>query len=575
MKDFKKGLAQALEKAVPELRLEEAERLLECPPDKSMGDFALPCFKLAGILKKPPAVIAQELQARIKLPSGFESAKVSGPYLNFFLEQASLAQSSFSEALKLKAKFGFSSTGKGKKVMVEFVSPNSNKPLHIGHLRNMFLGESFSRLFETQGFKVIRANLINDRGVHICKSMLAFEKWGKGSTPKKAGRKSDHFVGDYYVMFSKKAAENPELEQEALQMLNAWEKGNKEVLKLWETMSDWALEGMQQTYKKCGISFDKYYKESAIYTKGRDIILEGLKKGVFSKDETGAIVADLEPYKLGKKVLLRADGTSIYMTQDLYLAKKKFEDFKGLSESLVVTANEQDLHFRQLLKILELLGLDFASRFRHISYGYIGLPSGRMKSREGTVVDADDLIAELESLSQAELVKRYPEILQKELAKRKEAIALAALKFHLLKVEAQKDFVFNPAESISFEGETGPYVLYSIARAKSILRKAQKSLLSGKPDFALLKLESEKELASIVSKFPETLQQSLKNYSPHVLCHYSLKLAAAFNSYYHETPVLNAESPQASKARIALVKSVGQVLENCLETLGIECLDEM
>lgn len=573
--DFRKKLALAVEKAVPSLRLGEAESLLENPPDKSMGDFALPCFKLSAVLKKPPAVIAQELHGKIALPEGFESAKASGPYLNFFLAQKALVKDSVSKVLKEKKSFGSSKEGKGKKVMVEFCSPNTNKPLHIGHLRNLFLGECFSRLFETQGFKTVRAVLLNDRGVHICKGMIAFEKWCKGSSPKKAGVKSDHFVGDCYVLFSQKAAQNPELEQEALQMLNAWEKGNKSVLELWEKMDSWAVKGMQETWKKLGISFGKTYRESQIYTKGRDIILEGLSKGFFEKDESGAVFADLEPHGLGKKFLLRSDGTSIYMTQDIFLAGQKFKDFKNLQQSIYVVASEQDLHFRQLFAILKILGLGFAEKCRHVSYGMVNLPEGRMKSREGKVVDADDLIAELEALAQVELVKRYPSIQQKELEKRKEAIALSALKFHLLKVEAQKDFVFNPAESISFEGETGPYLLYSVARAKSILRKAPKPLLSGKPAFELLKLESEKELASLISRLPETLQQSLRNYSPHILCHYLLKLAASFNSYYHETPVLNSESAQVSKSRLALVKSVELSLEKGLNALGIECLEEM
>ncbi|MDO8647697.1 MAG: arginine--tRNA ligase [Candidatus Diapherotrites archaeon] len=575
MVDFKKEIARSIVNAVPELRLEEAVGFLEIPPDGKMGDFAFPCFKLAALLKKSPVQISTDLQKKILLPKSIEKVQAIGPFLNFFVKQTVLSADVLQKVLKEKQKFGFAKAGSGK-IMVEFVSPNTNKPLHIGHLRNMFLGEFFSNAFETQGLKPIRTELINDRGVHICKSMLAYKKWGKDSTPKKAGKKSDHFVGDYYVMFAQKAAENPELEQEALQMLNDWEFGKPEVLKLSELMNDWALKGQAETCKKCGVEFDRIYFESQIYRKGKEIVLEGLKNGIFEKDETGAVIANLEPFKLGKKVLLRADGTSIYMTQDIFLAKKKFDDFKGLKESLTVTASEQDLHFKQLFKILELLGFDFAQKCRHVFYGYVSLPEGRMKSREGTVVDADDLISELEALAETELVKRYGnEISEKELEKRKEAIALSALKFFLLKIEAQKDFVFNPSESISFEGETGPYLLYTFARSNSILKKAPKNLLSGKADYSFLTLEKEKEISTLIARFPEVLQNSLKNYSPHVLCHYLLKLSSTFNSYYHETPVLKAENASTVKARLALVKAVGITVQNGLDILGIQALDEM
>ena len=575
MADFKRELALAVEKAVPALRLEEIEKLLETPPDKSLGDFALPCFKLSALLKKAPQEIASELQQKLALPESFEKASAVGNYLNFFLKQQTLVQEVLGKVLKEGEKFGAVKAGKGKKVMVEFISPNTNKPLHIGHLRNAFLGDCFARLFQAQGFKAIRANLINDRGVHICKSMLAFEKWGKGLTPKKAGKKPDHFVGDYYVLFSQKAAQNPGLEEEALEMINKWEKGNKQVLKVWKIMNDWAVQGMRETWESVGIGFDKLYFESKIYKQGREIVLKGLKKGIFEKNDDGAVIVKLEPYNLPDKVLLRADGTSIYITQDIYLAKKKFQDFKGLQESLYVVASEQDLHFKQLFKVLEMLNFPFAEKCRHVSYGMVNLPEGKMKSREGKVVDADDLISELEALVQIELVKRHPEISEKELLKRRKAITSAALRFHLLKIEAQKDFVFNPAESLSFEGETGPYLLYTYARAKSILRKAPKNLLAGKVDFSMLLKESEKEIASMLSQYPAILQQSLKNYSPHVLCHYLLKLASAFNTYYHETPVIKAETEGNSKARLALVKAVSTVLKNSLQVLGIQVLEQM
>ena len=574
MIDFKREIALAVEKAVPELKLEEALRFLEQPPDRKLGDFALPCFKFSPLLKKSPQEIALELEKKILLPKSVERMQAVGGFLNFFLKQEVMISETLGNVLKEGKNFGKARAGKAKKVMVEFVSPNTNKPLHVGHLRNAFLGESVCRMFEAQGFRPVRSILVNDRGVHICKSMLAYSKWGKGLTPKKAGKKPDHFVGDYYVMFSQKAASEPKLEEEALELLNKWEKGSKSVMQVWKKMNSWALEGFESTFKKIGIRFDKEYFESKIYKGGKQIVLSGLKKKVFEKDDTGAVIARLQAHGLTDKVLLRADGSSIYITQDIFLAKKKFEDFR-LEESLYVVGNEQDLHFRQLFKVLEMLDFAFAKKCRHLSHGLVFLPEGKMKSREGKVVDADDLIASLEELASLELQKRYPSIEKKELEKRKSAISLSALKFFLLKIEAQRDFTFNPEESISFEGETGPYLLYTVARAKSILRKAPKSLLSGKHDLSLLVKEREKEIASLLSKFPESLQQALRNYSPHILCHFLISLSSAFNSYYHETQVLGAETPETAKARLALVKAVEIVLENALDVLGIKVLEEM
>ncbi|MFH0714385.1 MAG: arginine--tRNA ligase [Candidatus Diapherotrites archaeon] len=565
--DFKLELAKALHARVKDLTVEEIELLIEIPPSRELGDYVFPCFKLAEIFKKSPAQIALDLSA-MKLPSDFRSVQASGPYLNFFVLQESLAQSALPVILKQKGKYGKGSELKGQKVMVEFCSPNSNKPLHVGHLRNLALGESYSRLLETLGAKVVRANLVNDRGVHICKSMLACQKWFKGRMPKNA--KGDHVVGDYYVEFSKRAAENPELEAEAQKMLQEWEKGNPKVRKLWKELCDSCLKGFKQTFKELEIEFDKYYFESDYYKKGKEIVQEGFRKGLFKKLEDGAIAAELEAHGLPDKVLIRADGTSIYMTQDLYLAVQKFKDFK-LDESAYVVGSEQILHFKQLFKILELLGYKWASKLFHLSYGMVFLPEGRMKSREGTVVDADDLLKEVRSLAREELVKRYSSLSSKELERRERAIALGALNFFLLRVDAKQDMTFNPKESISFEGETGPYLQYSYARAKSILRKSKGK---GKPKWEALQHEKEQALLALLATYPQILLDCRKSLSLHKLCNFLLELASAFNSFYHEVPVLKASTEQRA-ARLALVQATAQVLENGLTVLHVPVLEQM
>src|SRR3989344_881795 len=360
----------------------------------------------------------------------------NGPYINFYLNKKNLSTSVLHKIQQQKENYGQQSFG--EKIMIEFSSPNTNKPLHLGHVRNISLGDSISRILSFLGNDVIKGCLVNDRGIHICKSMLAYKKWGHNKNPDK---KSDFFVGDFYVLFAKKATEHPELEQEAQEMLRLWEKGDKEVVALWKKMNEWVYAGFEETYAKLAVSFDKYYYESAIYLFGKEIAQEGLKKEIFF-DKDGAIVAPLQEFGLPDKVLVRSDGTTIYITQDLYLALKKFEDYK-LNRSIYVVGSEQNLHFQQLFAILKKLGHKFADGCYHLSYGMVNLPEGKMKSREGTVV----------------------------LQQRGKQVGIAALKFHMLKIDAAKDMVYNPKESISFEGETGPYVQYTHARISSILRK--------------------------------------------------------------------------------------------------------
>lgn len=561
MKTIKEEVIDLLTKTV-KLSREDLAELLETPSDSKLGDLALPCFHLSKALKKDPKTIASEIREKIKLPKGLiREVKATGPYLNFFFEEAKLAESTLKRIWKERKGYGYKRR-LNKTVVVEFPAPNTNKPLHLGHLRNMSLGESVSRLLETQGYRVVRVNLNNDRGVHICKSMLAYKKWGDNKEPDK---KSDHFVGDFYVMFSQKAKEHPELEREIQEMLIAWEAKDPETIGLWRKMNCWALDGFNETYKRFGVSFDKVYYESRTYEKGKEMILEGLKKGIFYKDESGAILADLG--ELGKKILLRADGTSVYITQDIYLAKLKYDEYH-YEKSIYVVASEQNYHFRVLFKILKMLGFKFADKCYHLSYGMVYLPSGRMKSREGSVVDADNLMDELDGMAEKEVRKRH-KLKETEVKNLSEKIGLAALKYFLLRCSANKDFVFKPEESISFEGDTGPYLQYSLVRAKKIQQKA-----GTKPtvsiDFTLLNKPEEIALIKRLGEFPGILEKTAGSYSPHILTEYAFKLATLFSQFYEGCQVIAAESEELKKARLLLVNSYYHVQKSCLNLLGIE-----
>ncbi|MBN2127116.1 MAG: arginine--tRNA ligase [Candidatus Diapherotrites archaeon] len=570
MNELRETVALALEKAFNGLKTkDEIIQLLEKPPAQEMGDLSLPCFSLAKELKNSPQQIAGDLKEKIKSIKGIESIECKGPYLNFFFETKDYAKKAIESALKEKEKFGLNNELKNKKIMVEFLSPNTNKPLHLGHLRNMSLGESISRIYEASGAKVFRTQIINDRGAHICKSMLAYMNWGKGKTPEKAKKKSDHFIGEFYVMFSEKAKENSMLEIEAQQLLLKWENKDPKVRKLWKQMNSWALKGFKETTKRFDVKFDKEYFESDIYLKGKELIQEGLKKKIFT-EQNGAIYIDLEKYNLPNKVVVRADGSSLYITQDIFLAKQKFEDF-NLDESIYVVGSEQALYFQQLIQTLELMQYPWAKNMYHLSYGMVYLPDGKMKSREGTVVDADDLMDEIHKMALIEIKKRDKKISKNEAKKRAEIIALSAIKFYLLKVDAVKDIHFNPEESISFEGETGPYIQYTYARAKSILSKAIKPK---KIDYSALSLPKEKELSSILNSFQDAVADSMNHKTPHKLCHYLLELSNSFNSYYHEVSVLKAEEKEKN-ARLALTEAVTITIHNGLKLLGIKTLEKM
>ena len=563
---MKEIIAKILKKTLADFKVDlkekEIEDAIEIPPSSDFGDYSFPCFSLSEKLKQNPAKIALEIKNKINSKE-FESIQVKGSYLNFFLNKEKIAQDLIKEIISKKEKFG-KSKPKKEKVMVEFPSPNTNKPLHLGHLRNMSIGESVSRILEFNGEKVIRTNLNNDRGVHICKSMAAYEFYGKNKSP---NIKSDHFVGDFYVLFNKKEKQDKKLELEPQTLLQKWEQGDKKTILLWKKMNKWALDGFKETYKKLGIHHDKEYFESNIYKKGKEIILNGLKKGIFEKNSDGAIIADLKKESLGEKVLLRADGTSVYITQDIYLAKLKFDEFK-LNKSIYVVGNEQNYHFSVLFSILKKLKFDFADKLKHLSYGMVNLPEGKMKSREGTVVDADDLIDEVQNLVKKELNSRY-KLPKKELESRSLKIALAAIIYFLLKVDTKKDMIFNPKESINFEGDTGPYILYSYARASSIIKKANK-----KKQFTIeKKLEkNEFELIKKLLQFEEIVSSAYNNMNPSAIANYSYQLSQQFNEFYHSVQVINSDNEQF---RLALVDAFRQILKNSLFLLGIDTIEEM
>ncbi len=557
--------AELIKVLAKELHLpsEEISALVVSPPDPSLGDYAFPCFKLG----KPPEE-AEKLRKRLTLPAFVSKMEVAGPYLNFFLNTAVVAQDVFTLIRKQKKKYGAGKSKSKSKMVVEYCGPNTNKPLHLGHVRNMALGNAMARILAFQGNKVHPVNIVNDRGIHICQSMLAYQKWGNNKKPDK---KSDHFVGDYYVLFAQKLKEQPELKQEAQEMLFHWEDNDPAVKTLWKKMNQWVLKGFAETYQRFGVSFEREYFESELYTLGKEVAFEGLQKGIFIKDDAKSIVAPLEAYGLPNKVVVRGDGTSVYITQDLYLAQKRHEDFR-FDRMIYVVASEQQLHFKQLFKILQLLGRPYADKLFHLSYGLVHLPTGRMKSREGTVIDADEIMDEMKALAEVEIKKRYEHLSEKEIHRRAEIIGLGAIKFFMLRSDAHRDIIFNPEESLSFEGETGPYVQYTHARACSILRKAGKLPL--KANYSLLDSKPEQAIITLLMKFPEIVDDVAAHYRPHVLCRYLIELAQSFNEFYHASPVIS-DDLELMKARLLLVDSTHQVLENGLHLLGIDAPAEM
>ena len=557
--------------------LKAKEICLEVPPDPKLGDYALTCFAFAKEQKKNPVDIAKELVEKIKPDEYIQEVKSTGPYLNFFINKAKLAEETIKDIAKKKDKYGHSDIGKKEIVVVEYPAPNTNKPLHLGHMRNMALGVSMANILASQGCKVKRVNLNNDRGIHVCKSMLAYQKWGEKKTPEKEKRKPDHFVGDYYVLFNKKLKENPKLEEEAQEMLVKWEAGDKEVLALWKKMNTWAFKGFKETYKHFGLpKFDKEYFESNTYKQGKEIVMEGLDNGIFYKRDDDAVVIDLNKEGLGEKVLIRPDGTSVYVTQDLYLAQLKHKDF-NFDKSIHVVATEQNYHFQVLFAILKKLKFPWADGCYHFAYGMVHLPEGKMKSREGIVVDADDLMLEMEDLAREEISKRQNDLEEETIHERGTMVGLGAIKFYLLKIDAIKDMTFHPKESLSFEGDTGPYLQYTHARACSVLRKAkeQKMVPDIKINYELLDNPSEIALINSLAEFPAKTADACVSLRPHIIAQYLLTLGRAFNEFYHACHCLKEENKDLAKARLLLIDSARQVIKNGLNLLGIDAPEEM
>jgi arginyl-tRNA synthetase len=479
----------------------------------------------------------------------------------------------------------------GKKVMVEYSSPNTNKPLHLGHVRNNLLGYSVAELLNAVGYEVFKVNLVNDRGIHICKSMLAWQKWGNGETPGSSFLKGDHLVGKYYVIFDKEykkeidalkqegqteedAKKNAPLIKEAQKMLQDWEAGDPSVIELWKTMNGWVYEGFAVTYKNLGVNFDKYYYESNTYLLGKDTVEEGLQKGVFFKKPDGSVWIDLTADGLDQKLVLRADGTSVYITQDLGTAEMKYDDFK-MDESIYVVGNEQDYHFKVLFLILQKLGKSWAQGLYHLSYGMVDLPSGKMKSREGTVVDADDLIAEMVQTAKqkTELLGKVNGFSEDEKERLYHQIGMGALKYFLLKVEPKKRLLFDPAESIDFQGNTGPFIQYTHARIKSLLGKAGFNAKEG-VDVAIS--ATELDMILLLSKYPLELTEAAKAHSPATLANYLYEVAKMFNKFYHEIPpIIKEEDEHLKQHRLNLSAVTAGILKSGMKMLGIDVPEKM
>ena len=488
--------------------------------------------------------------------------------------------------------------------MIEYSSPNTNKPLHLGHVRNNLLGWSLAQIMAANGNKVVKTNIVNDRGIHICKSMLAWLRWGNGETPETSGKKGDHLIGDYYVAFDKhyreevaqlkaqfeaegmdaeaaekKAKEEAPLIKEAHEMLVKWEQGDPEVRALWEKMNSWVYAGFDETYKALGVSFDKIYYESETYLEGKAKVEEGLKKGLFFRKEDNSVWADLTDEGLDQKLLLRSDGTSVYMTQDIGTADMRFRDYP-IDKMIYVVGNEQNYHFQVLSILLDRLGFKWGKELVHFSYGMVELPNGKMKSREGTVVDADDLvatmIADARQMSE-DKVNKLKDVSEEEKNEIARIVGMGALKYFILKVDARKNMLFNPEESIDFNGNTGPFIQYTHARIRSILRKAvaEGITIPDVLDASLPVNEKETELIQKMSEYGAAVAQAGKDYSPSGIANYCYELTKQFNQFYHDYSILNAESPEAKTVRLVLAANVAKIIKNGMALLGIEVPERM
>ena len=597
MQNLNDILKQHILQAVQELynvSLENVE--LQQTKKEFVGDVTLVVFSLLRHIKGNPVQIGEQIGTYLKenvsnLVTDFNVIK---GFLNLVIADAYYLN--FLTEIKDNPQFGLATPNSKEAILVEYSSPNTNKPLHLGHIRNNLLGYSVAEILKAAGHKVYKTQIINDRGIHICKSMVAWQRFGNGETPENTGLKGDKLVGNYYVAFDKAYKEEiqelitqgkskEEAEKQApifvaaQEMLRQWEAGDPEVMKLWKQMNGWVYDGFAVTYKNLGVDFDSYYYESNTYLLGKDIVEQGLQKGVFFKKEDGSVWCDLTADGLDEKLVLRADGTSVYITQDMGTAIQRVKDYPDVKGMVYTVGNEQDYHFKVLFLILKKLGYDWASHLYHLSYGMVDLPSGKMKSREGTVVDADDLIAEMEQTAKVisqELGKLdgYTEAQKEDLY---HTIGLGALKYYILKVDPKKRILFDPKESIDFQGNTGPFIQYTYARIQSILRKYaetnnSKEVTVIQPDTLQ---EKEKNLLKSITLFPSIVQDAADNYSPAVVANYVYDLVKDFNSFYQNVSILGEEDTNKRHFRVALSKKIGEIIAESFKMLGIQVPERM
>ncbi len=580
-------------KACYGVELTEKDVQLQETRKEFAGDLTVVVFPFTRYSRKSPEETAKELGEYLKQNiEEVETYNVIKGFLNVVISSAYWIEV-LNDVAK-EDKYGYAKEPSGKTYMIEYSSPNTNKPLHLGHIRINFLGWSVSEIQKANGHKVIMANLVNDRGIHICKSMIAWEKFANGATPESTGIKGDHFVGDYYVRFDKeykaqikelmaqgKTEEEAKKEApillEAQEMLRKWEAGDEKVVSLWRTMNDWVLKGFDETYKMMGISFDKVYFESQTYKKGRDIVLKGLADGVLYRKDTGSVWADLTGDGLDHKLLLRDDGTSVYMTQDIGTAYDRFNEF-NMDQEIYVVGNEQNYHFQVLSLVCKKLGFDWADKIKHLSYGMVELPEGKMKSREGTVVDADDLIEEMIHTARAtsEELGKLDGYTKEEAEDVYRKVALGALKYFILKVDPKKTMMFNPKESIDFNGNTGPFIQYTYTRIKSVLRKAEEAGVKIVPgDIHTALTEKEQNLVKLIAKLPAVVKEAGDNYSPALIGNYAYELAKEFNQFYHDYSILKEENEQVRNLRLLLAQQCSVAIQNAMGMLGIEMPERM
>ncbi len=592
--------AMAAVKALYGMDADEKMVQLQKTRSEFEGNLTLVVFPFVKTARKAPAVVAQEIGEYLVTESGVVSSyNVVNGFLNLCIADAAWTQ--LLSDIEGDEHYGEKTAGEDSPlVMIEYSSPNTNKPLHLGHVRNNLLGWSLAQIMQANGNKVVKTNIVNDRGIHICKSMLAWLKWGNGETPETSGKKGDHLIGDYYVAFDKhyreevkalkeqfvsegmdaeaaeeRAKREAPLIVEAHEMLVKWEQNDPEVRALWAKMNDWVYAGFDETYKMMGVAFDKIYYESDTYLEGREKVEEGLAKGFFYRRDDNSVWADLTGEGLDEKLLLRSDGTSVYMTQDIGTAKLRFQDYP-IDQMIYVVGNEQNYHFQVLSILLDKLGFSWGKDLVHFSYGMVELPNGKMKSREGTVVDADDLMAAMidDARRTSDELGKFDDMTEEEKAEIARVVGLGALKYFILKVDARKNMLFNPEESIDFNGNTGPFIQYTYARIRSILRKAEAAGVQAEATNIQL-AQKEIDLIQKISEYAAAVAQAGKDYNPSGIAKYCYELTKQFNQFYHDFSILNADTEEQKRFRLLIAKNVAKNIKNGMALLGIEVPERM